>query len=113
MTHLTDRQLSITLASLEFMQNQLYESPMYAAKHLIGKDPIVKPEEIEEICDLINDPDFRELDITTLDGVTHQVKYSEVEEFIIEHQGYLIKKKIPMRRKPAALPDLEPDEEDF
>lgn len=58
MIQLTDRQLAITLAGLRYIQGHLYESPMFAAGHLFEKDPIVKPEEIDEICDLINDPDF-------------------------------------------------------
>lgn len=110
MTQLTDRQLAITLAALRYIQSHLYESPMFAAEHLFDEDPIVKPEEIDDICDLINDPDYRELTITTLDGRTHQIKYSEIEEFIIEHQGNFIKKKMPMRRKPTAPLNLELDE---
>jgi hypothetical protein len=58
MTRLTDRQLAITLASLRYIQGHLYESPMFAAEHLYSSDPIVKPEEIDEICDLVNDPGF-------------------------------------------------------
>lgn len=58
MKQLTDRQLAITLAALRYIQGHLYESPMFAAEHLERQEPIVKPEEIDTICDIINDPDF-------------------------------------------------------
>ncbi len=112
MTHLTDRQLAITLAALRYIQGHLYESPMFAAERLFEKDPIVKPEEIDEICDLINDPDFHEEEplmavLTTLDGVEHKVRYDNLGEFIAENRGNLRTHKLEMRRPPTTLPDLE------
>lgn len=128
MTHLTDRQLTITLAALRYIQGHLYDSPMFAAEQLRDSDPIVKPEEIDEICDLINDPGFQmaklaasdattddssKANITTLDGVQHKVDNDSVYDFIIQNKGNLRKIYIPMRRPPTTLPNLEPDEEHF
>lgn len=121
MTQLTDRQLAITLAALRYIQGHLCESPMFAAEHLYSSDPIVKPEEIDEICDLINDPDLYEENksltgvFTTLDDVEHKVSYDDIEEFINENRGNLRTHKLEMRRKPTTLPDLElvADEEHF
>lgn len=112
MTQLTDRQLAITLASLRYIQGHLYESPMFAAEHLFDKDPIVKPEEIDDICDLINDPDFHKEEprmavLTTLDGVEHKVSYSGIEDFINDNRGNLRTHKLEMRRPPTTLPDSE------
>lgn len=53
---MNSRQTAITLAALRRLQQQVDTSPMVAGDHLEseGEDPLVKAEEIDEICYLVN-----------------------------------------------------------
>lgn len=52
--NLSDRQVAITLAALRYIQERIDLSPMFAMFHLEG-DPIVTEQEIDAICDIINE----------------------------------------------------------
>jgi len=57
------------------------------------------------ISDIATDPKKEPvLKVTLKDGTCHDVKQSEIEDFILANQGNFLKRKISMKRKPASLP---------